>query len=152
MLDRLLPPRLDNDYRGHKLALWLFGLVVLMKLGMSIGTILNGRVVASTTDGIPLETYGPAGAQTVVALLALLGAAQLLLALVCVVALVRYRAMVPSLLALLVLDYLIRRVVLRFIPIVRTGTPPGVFINIALLAMMIAALALSLRRARTAAG
>ncbi len=73
-------------------------------------------------------------------------------ALVCVVALVRYRAMVPSLLALLVLDYLIRRVVLRFIPIVRTGTPPGVFINIALLAMMIAALALSLRRARTAAG
>jgi hypothetical protein len=26
MISRLLPPRADNAYRGHKSALWLFGL------------------------------------------------------------------------------------------------------------------------------
>lgn len=30
MFDRLLPQQLDNDYRGHKVALWLSGLVVLL--------------------------------------------------------------------------------------------------------------------------
>ncbi len=151
MLDRLLPRRIDDGYRGPRLALWLFGLVVLTKVGMSLGSILDGRAVASTADGIPLDTYGPAGAQTVVSLLALLGLAQLMLGLICLVALVRYRAMIPPLLALLVLEYVSRRAILRLIPIGRTGTPPGGIVNLVLLAVMIAALALSLRRAPTAA-
>jgi hypothetical protein len=37
MFDRLLPQRIDNSYRGHKLALWLFALVVFMKT--SIGPV-----------------------------------------------------------------------------------------------------------------
>jgi len=32
MFDQLLPLTIDNTYRGHKLALWLFGLLLIMKL------------------------------------------------------------------------------------------------------------------------
>ena len=84
---RLLPERLDNMYRGHKVALWLFGLIVLMRVAMSVNSILNGRYVASSADGIPLETYTAAAAQTAVSLFALLGFSNLMICLVCVLVL-----------------------------------------------------------------
>jgi hypothetical protein len=49
-------------------------------------------------------------------------------------ALVRYRAMIPLMFALLVLEYLSRGLILQFLPIVRSGTPPGSVVNLALLA------------------
>ena len=36
MLKRILPERIDNRYRGHPLALWLFVLIALQKLGVSL--------------------------------------------------------------------------------------------------------------------
>lgn len=53
MFRQLLPQRIDNSYRGHKLALWLFGLIVLMKSAMSVNSILLGHKVATSADGIP---------------------------------------------------------------------------------------------------
>ncbi len=146
MLDLLLPRRADDGYGGHRLALWLFGLVLLVRIAMSFGTMLRGREVAVTADGIPLDTFGPAGAQAVVSLLALLGLAQLVIALAGVVVLARYRALVPLALVLLVVEYVGRRIVLRVLPIPRTGAPPGGVVNLALLAVMIVALVLSVWR------
>ena len=70
MLGELLPRRMDNEYRGHKLALWLFGLVVAMKSAQSLAIILNGYPTARDADGIPLDSFPPAVAQTVVAVFA----------------------------------------------------------------------------------
>jgi len=146
MFDQLLPRHIDNTYRGSKLALWMFGLVVLMRVGMSLVSIFNGYQTASTADAIPIDTFTPAGAQAVVSLFALLGLGQLMLCLLGILALVRYRAMVPLMFLLLLLEFLGRRLTLLFLPVVRTGTPPGLFVNLVLLALMIAGLALSLRR------
>jgi hypothetical protein len=153
MLDQLLPQRFDNAYRGHKLALWLFGLLVLVKVAISLGSIFNGYEAASSADGIPLETFTPAGVQAVVTLFALLGLVHLMLLLLCVLALVRYRAMIPLMFAVLLLEYLARRLILLLMPIASTGKPPGLFINLALLAVMIGGLLLSLwnRESRAAA-
>ena len=101
MFDRLLPPRADHSYRGHSLALWLFALVVLMKTSIGLGTIVNGRNAAISADGIPLDTFTPAGAQAFVALFAAWGLAQAMIGLLCIVVLVRYRALVPFLYSLL---------------------------------------------------
>jgi hypothetical protein len=149
LTDRLLPQRVDNTYRGYKLALWLFALVVLMKLAMSLNSIFNGYVVASSADGIPLDTFPSAAARTVVALFAIWGLAHLMICLLCIVVLVRYRSMVPLMLALLLLEHLSRKLILHFLPIARTGTPPGFFINLVLLALMIVGLALSLLRSQS---
>jgi hypothetical protein len=46
--------------------------------------------------------------------------------------------------ALLLLEHLSRRLILLVLPIVRTGSPPGFVVNLVLLALMIAGLALSL--------
>ncbi len=58
--------------------------------------------------------------------------------------LVRYRALVSFLFALLLLEHLGRRLILLLLPIVKTGNPPGTVVNLVLLALMIAGLALSL--------
>jgi hypothetical protein len=144
MSSPLLPRRADNEYRGRKVALWIFGLVVFMKLAMGVNTIVNGRSVASTADGIPLDTYTPAGAQAFVTVFALLGVAHLIPSLLGVVVLVRYRTLVPLMFTLLLLEHLGKRVVHQMMPIERTGTPPGGTINLVLFSLMIVGLALSL--------
>jgi hypothetical protein len=146
MLSSLLPRCVDNTYRGHRLALGLLGLLVLVKIGIGVNSIFNGRSVAISADGIPLDTFGPAGAQAVVSLFALWGLSQLLLGLLGLLVLVRYRGMVPFLFALFLLEHLSRRLIATCLPIVRVGTPPGPVINLVLLALMILGLVLSLLR------
>ncbi|HMC20428.1 MAG TPA: hypothetical protein VKL19_01150 [Thermoanaerobaculia bacterium] len=144
MISQLLPQRIDNTYRGHKLALWLLSLLLFMRVVMSLNVIFNSYVTLSTADGVPLETYTPAAARTAVSLFALLGLSNLMICLVGILALVRYRSMVPLMFALLLLQQVSARLINLLMPIVRTGTPPGFYINLGLLALMIVGLALSL--------
>ena len=144
MINHLLPQRIDNTYRGYKLALWLFALVVSVKLLQGIVVMFNGYSIAVSADGIPLDTYTPAAAQTVVALFVLVGLSRLIMSLLCVLALVRYRSAIPFMFALLGLDYLARQLTLHFVPIVRTGSPPGLVVNLILFSLSIVGLGLSL--------
>lgn len=148
MLEKLLPRNVDNTYHGYRIALWFFTAVVLMKLLISLNCIFNGRTVASSADGIPLDTFALDCARMVVNDFALWGLAQLMLCLVCLVVLVRYRALVSLMFVMLLLEFLARKLILHVLPIVTTGTPPGVFVNLALLTLMVAGLALSLWRRR----
>ena len=115
-----------------------------LKTGVGLGTLFNGHNAASSADGIPLDTFTPAGVRTVVTLFALWGLSQLMICLLGVLVLVRYRAMVPVMFALFLLEHLGRTAILQIMPIDTRGSPPGHFINLALLAIMIAGLALSL--------
>jgi hypothetical protein len=144
MFNQLLPERADNTYRGSKIALWLFGLLLLMKIVMSVNCTFNGYSVATTADGLPLDTYTPAGAQAVVSLFATWGITHLMLCLTGLLVLVRYRSLIPLLFTLLLLEQLSRKLAQLFLPLVRTGTPPGTYVNLFLLALMIVGLALSL--------
>ena len=106
MLHQLLPPTVDNTYRGHPAALWLFGVLVFLKLVISVNSMVNGHSVASGADGIPLDTFATGAAQTVVSLFGLLGIATLILCVICIVVLVRYRALIPFMYAMLLLEFL----------------------------------------------
>jgi hypothetical protein len=148
MLDRILPRSLDNTYRGQKLALWLFGLLVLMKSVIGLNSIFNGAAVMTTADGIALSTYPAAAAQNLVALWALIGLAHVVIGVLGVLVLVRYRGMVPLMFVLLLLQHLGGRLIAQFHPIVRTGAPPASVINLIFLTLMVLGLGLSLRPRR----
>jgi len=145
LLERLLPARADNAYRGHPLALWLFGAVVLLKAGIGFGTLFNGRNGAVKADGIALESFGAQGADAFISLFAAWGLAQVTLAAVSLTVLVRFRTLVPAMLVLLLAEHLLRKLVFVVLPIARTGVAPGLFINLAIVAAMVIALVLSLR-------
>ena len=136
--------RVATAYRGHVLAPWLLGLVVLVKIAQSLAVLFGRDFVVSNADGIPLDAYSPAGAQTVLSLSALLSVDRLLIGLLAVLVLVRYRGMVAAMLVLLLLHDLGKQLILQLFPIVRVGAPPGPTMNLVLLGLTIVGLALSL--------
>ena len=145
MSGRLLPKQLDNRFEGHRAAPWLLGIYVALKLAMSTNSIFNTAKVAGGADGIPLERFGPAAAQEVLTLFALVGLCQLALAVLGIVALIRYRGLVPLLFLLLLGEAICRRVIVWSFAAERTAQGVGGwYINVALLALLAAGLALSL--------
>jgi hypothetical protein len=119
-----------------------------MKSVIGINTIINGRVVITSADGIPLDTYPPAAAQSLVAIWALLGLSHIILGVLGIIALIRYRSMIPFLFALFLLQQIGGRLILQYIPLVRIGAPPAFAVNLIQLSLLIAGLALSLWRRR----
>jgi hypothetical protein len=150
MLNQLLPRQADNNYQGHNLALWLFGALVLFKTIIGFNSIINGDVVASSADGIPLDTYPVGAAATIVSLFALSGLRQLTFCLIGLVVLVRYRTLVPLMFALLLLEHVGRQVILQFLPISRTDRPPGAMVTMVLLTLTVVGLGLSMWRRKSA--
>jgi hypothetical protein len=149
MRSQLLPRQVDNTYRGYRLGIWLFVLLVVIKVAMGLNSMFNGYSVASSADGIPLDTFTPDAAQTVVALFAIWGLSHVVFAILCLVVLGRYRSLIPLMFALLLVEQLSRRLILSFLPIARSGTPPGFFVNVVLLAVTVVGLGLSLRKPST---
>ncbi len=122
MLERLFPARADNGFRGHVLALWLFVPIVLMKLAISLLHILSADGGAQSISTMPLDTYPPGAAQNIVGLMARMGLEQWLLALVSLVVLLRYRALLPLMYLLLVLHYAAHHVIAAMKPLALAGT------------------------------
>jgi hypothetical protein len=121
VLRQFFPQRADNAYRGNRFAPWFFALVVLLKVYVSLNSIFNGHLMAGSGDRIPLDALTPAGAQTVVSLFALWGLAQLTICLLCLLVLFRYRAMIPLMFALLLLEHLGRKLIIHFLPFAKAG-------------------------------
>ena len=145
MLQRLFPERIDNRFEGHRLALWLLGIHLALKLVMSVNSIANTASIASGPDGLQLDSYGADGARTVLMLFAANAMAGLALALVGVVALLRYRAMVPMVTLLLLFEAAGRRLIIESYAVERAGGSNNAFaINMGMMALLLAGLLLSL--------
>ena len=133
MLGRIFPKQIDNDYRGYKLAIWLLVPIVLLKffMGLNVAGLnpwISNRFVAKTADGIPLETFGAEAASTVMFLFASWGLILLVLSLLGIVVLIRYRAMVPLMYLLLSIEQFGRMGISLVSPIVKAvSSRPGTF-------------------------
>lgn len=150
-MNQLLPASIDGQYRGYKIALWLLGALVLLKAAMGLNSILNGYEVATTADGIPLDNFTPAGTATVLSFLAFWGWSLFLFSMLGVLALVRYRAMVPLVFLLLLVEQLGRKLILTQLPIAQEGSSPAFSINLVLMGLMVVGLILSLLTPRNKA-
>lgn len=151
MWNRFLPRQFDNTYSGYKAALWILGFVLVMKTGMGGNSVLNGYQVATRADGIPLQSYAAGAVQTILYLLAGWGWSQVLLSVLGVIVLVRYRSMVPLMFALQLAEIVGRKLIGRALPALRVGTPPAIWVNVTLIAVMAVGLILSLLRPARAA-
>lgn len=152
MLARLFPKTIDTQWRGPWAAVAVLALVVLMKLSTSFGTVFATRRVALGPDGIPVDKVGPEAAGVMLNLLAVVGFDQLVLTLVGVIALVRYRAMIPLAFLLLLTEQAGRRAVNYYHPSVHgEGASAGLYINLAILALMVVGFGLSLMERKPAA-
>lgn len=158
MFSRIFPKQADNSYRGSRIAVLLLAIVSFMKGMQGAVSVFDTRNVVMTADGIPLDTYGAAAGDTVIALTALLGSLLVVIALLGVVAVIRYRALVPLMLLVQLVVQLSSRVILTMHPVVRAahtdlgfaGHPVGYWVNLAILAMTVIGFVLSLTDRKSA--
>jgi hypothetical protein len=149
MLTRIFPKTIDNRFRGLAAAAWILGLVLFVKFAMSATTMFDARATAAGSDGIPLDSFPPAAAAEVVNIFQLLGLDQMMLAVVGLIALVRYRSMIPLAYLLLIAEHLARKAFNLSHAQAHAGpTPVGVYVNLALLAVMLLGFVLSLMERR----
>jgi hypothetical protein len=147
MLHRIFPRQFDNTFRGHWLAIWILVPVVLLELVIGVNSIINTRTVAMGADGIPLDRFDAEAATTVISLFALLGLSRLLFGLLGVMALIRYRAMIPFIYLLLLLLQLGSKALLLLHPAIRSighNSASGTTVILVLIAMLLTGFVLSL--------
>ena len=142
---RRILPRSDGRFQGRRPALWLLGAVVALKLLMGVNSIIDAAGVAEGADGFPLASYGADGARAVVMLFAMVALGQVVLGVVGLAVLVRYRALVPLMFALLLAEHAARRAIAASYAIARAGDGASASaFNLGLTAVLIAGLLLSL--------
>jgi len=121
-MSRLLPERIDNHYRGHVLALWLFVPVAVQRVALGLTHLLRADGGAQSISTIPLDSYPSSAAQNVIGLFARMGLEQLLFGSICLLVLLRYRALIPLMYLLIVAHYLASRLVGQVKPLVLAGS------------------------------
>ena len=140
----LFPRVIDNRFRGQWLGYWLLAPVLLLKIGIAMASILTPRQ-ANRADAIDLSTYSEAALRDAATSTALLGLLHLCIALACLLAMIRYRALVPLIFLWLAIEFAGRRIVLELYPMDRTpGPSSGSVVNLVLVALLVVGLALSL--------
>jgi DMSO reductase anchor subunit len=152
MLGILFPPVIDRTFRGQLLGFWLLAPVLLLKVAVAALSIVAPQQ-ANSADAIDVSSFSEAALREATLSTALLGLLHLCIGLIGVLAMARYRAMVPLIYLWLLVESLGRRVVLALYPIDRAGDASNASImNTILLSLMILGLALSVWPRRPAPG
>ena len=152
ILARLFPPAIDYQFPGVKFALWVFYPFIAVTLWRSQHHIFSADGGAQSIATIPLDTYPMAAANTIIGIFALWGLSQLVVGLICLIAAVRYRALIPLLYLFAALEYAVRAFYISAFKTIETaGTAPGAAGNLPLLGFALVMLVLSLWPAKSVA-
>ena len=143
LFDRIVPARADNRRLGHPVALWILAAIVALRLLMGANSIINSRAIASGADGIPLASFNAAAQAEVIQMFALLGLYLVLLALVGLVVLLRYRALIPLVFVCLLVQELGSKLVLWTHPDTSRGASPGAIVTLVIIGLTVVGLLLS---------
>jgi len=141
MIERLLP-RADDPYSGSRWSLGFLILVTVMSTARSLIHLLAPDGGAHTIAGIELDV---AGGPNIVAIFGQWGASQLVLACLQWVVVLRYRFLVPAMLAIIVLEQLLRILAGRLKPLILDSPPPGAYGTYVVLGLALIFLAIELR-------
>jgi hypothetical protein len=126
ILGSLFPRQITNEFPGSKIALWAFYLFTALTLWRSQHHLLADDGGAQSIASIPLDNYSDTAAATIIGVFALWGLSQLVIALVYLVAAIRYRSMIPMLYLLSLVEYLVRAFYIPAYKQIETaGTAPG---------------------------
>ena len=122
----LLPAKIANTIRGSKIPFYVFALYAVVSLVRSCIHLLAPDGGAGSIAGMDLSV---AGADGIVFAFALWGSSQLILAVIQLLVVFRYRSFVPFMYLMLMLEVLLRDLVGQMKPVTFAHTPPGAIGN-----------------------
>ncbi len=145
---KLLPVVVDNQFRGIKLSQYAFLLITAATIVRSLIHVFAPDGGAQSIATIPLESYSPQAAATVILMFSLWGLSQLLMGFVYLGVYLKYKSLIPMMYLLLTVEYAMRIVIGQMKPIVTSGTAPGSIGNWIMVPVCAVLLALSLFQSR----
>ncbi len=146
MFQKILPPTIDNNFRGNKIALYFFYLFTVMTVVRSCIHIFKYDGGAQSIATYPLDTFTENGAAVVILIFAQWGLSQLLMSFLYVIVALRYKSLIPLMYVFLILEYA-GRFAISFIKTAETiGTPPGRIGNYIYVPLCLGLLLLSIYR------
>ena len=148
MFESLLPKTINNEYRGARIAKWVFVALTAMTIGRSLAHTILPDGGAQSIATIPLDDFSVDGAAAVIHIFALWGLSQLMFGLLYVVVLWRYQALIPLMWLFTVIEYSGRLLLTFAKPFEIHGTAPGAIGNYLLIPLTLIMLFLSLRNAK----
>jgi len=124
-----LPENFDNSVKYNKVFLYLFIIITIFTVGRSIAHILLPDGGANSIATIMVFVGSPDPNQVIYFIFGLWGISQLMMALIYVLSIIRYRSMVPLCYIMVWLEYLLRLLLGQLIkPLsedVMLGVAPG---------------------------
>ncbi len=125
MINRILPRIVDNNYRGHKIALWFYYLITAVTIVRSLIHMLKDDGGAQSIATIPLDRYTDAGAATVILIFSYWGLSQLMFGIIQFIVSLKYKSLIPLMYLLLILEWTGRLLIGIWKPIETSGQAPG---------------------------
>jgi hypothetical protein len=145
MLESIFPKQLNHESQGSSTAKWVFVIITAVTIVRSLIHMFAPDGGAQSIATIPLDSFTPQGASTVVLLFAIWGLSQLVIGIIYIVVLWRYQAMIPFMYLLIIVEYGMRIVLGVLKPIEATGTTPGAIGNFIILPVAVVMFVLSIR-------
>jgi hypothetical protein len=136
-------PQVSKDYKGSQIAYYFLILVAVVSTIRSLIHILAVDGGANSIAGLAVDIEG---GTNIIAMFAQWGTSQLILAIFYWLAILRYRFLIPSMIAIVFLEQVLRIVVGQFKPLEVAAPPPGEIGSYILIPLSTLALILSLRQ------
>ncbi len=140
--DIVFPKTADNNYKGSKIALWVFAILALVSTVRSLIHLFAPDGGAGSIAGIDLSK----GAENIVFTFALWGLSQLIYAFIQLMVVFRYRTLIPLFYLILFVETIGRILVgIMKPPILLHGAPPGGIGNYIILPVVVIMFVLSIK-------
>ena len=137
----ILPKTIDNSIQGTKVPFFVFAMYAILSTVRSCIHIFTADSGAGSIAGMDLTVSGANG---IIFAFGLWGSSQLLFAIIQLIVVFRYRALIPLMYLMLVLEILLRQLVGIMKPVTFSHTPPGAIGNHLLLPLAIIMLVLTI--------
>lgn len=145
-MNYLFPNLIDNEYKGKKIPLFFFYLLIPVTIIRSLVHIFKADGGAQSIANIPLHLYSEQASDTIVHLFSEWGLSQLLFGVLYIVVLIKYKSLIPLMYLFLVLEYSTRLLLAYYKPVVLEGYAPGGIANYFLVPLFVVMFILSLKK------
>jgi len=147
-MNYLFPKCIDNNYKGNKAPLHLFYLVIPYTFIRSLIHLFSPDGGAQSIATIPLHSFTKNASDTIIHLFAQWGLSQLLIGLLYIIVLIKYKSLIPLMYLFLTIEYSTRLLLGFYKPFELEGYAPGGIGNYFLVPLFMVMFILSINNSR----
>ena len=145
MFESLFPRIVNNEYRGARIAKWVFVALTAMTVGRSLAHMLLPDGGAQSIATILLDAFPPGASAVVIGMFAQWGLTQLMFGLQYVLVLWPYQSLIPVMWLFTLFEWTGRLLLGFFKPFETEGTAPGAVGNLVIPLIALIMFGLSVR-------